>query len=92
MRLPWRREPAEATPREGEAVDHPTHYNAHPKGIECIDVIEDWPCFNLATACKYLWRCDHKGADIEDLRKAVWYIEREISRRQSFHGHGNGSK
>lgn len=68
-------------------VDHPQHYNAHPKGIECIDVIEEWPCFNIATACKYLWRCDHKGKDIEDLQKAVWYIEREIRRRQQLYGH-----
>ena len=85
MHLPWRRSSSDAPPPQGEAVDHPSHYNAHPKGIECIDVIEDWP-FNLATACKYLWRCDHKGKDVEALRKAVWYIEREISRRQSQHG------
>jgi hypothetical protein len=85
MHLPWRRSSSDAPPPQGEAVDHPSHYNAHPKGIECIDVIEDWP-FNVATACKYLWRCDHKGNDVEDLRKAVWYIEREISRRQSQHG------
>lgn len=64
-----------------DAVDHPAHYNQHPKGIECIDVIEDWSCFNVANAVKYLWRCGHKGDAIEDLRKAVWYLEREIARR-----------
>jgi hypothetical protein len=72
---------------EDEAVDHPPHYNQHPKGIECIDVIEDWTCFNVATAAKYLWRCDHKGKDVEDLRKAVWYLNREIARRLSGHEH-----
>lgn len=63
-------------------VDHPQHYNAHRKGIECIDVLEEWTCFNVASAMKYCWRCDHKGKDIEDLEKAVWYLQREIARRR----------
>lgn len=64
------------------AVDHPRHYNAHPSGIECIDVVE-WMPFNIGNAIKYVWRCDHKGRDIEDLKKAVWYLNREIERRLS---------
>lgn len=62
-------------------VDHPDHYNWHPKGIECIDVIEHF-CFNIGAAIKYLWRVDHKQAPMEDLGKAAWYVQREIERRQ----------
>jgi len=61
-------------------VNHPQHYTAHPSGIECIEVTEHMS-FCVGNAVKYLWRADHKGNDIEDLRKAVWYIKREIERR-----------
>jgi hypothetical protein len=63
------------------AVNHPAHYNQHPAGIECIDVIEEFP-FNVASAIKYLWRAGLKpGSDLaEDLHKAAWYIDREIQR------------
>lgn len=66
---------------EYEWVDHPAHYNDHPSGIECIDVIE-WFTFNIGSATKYLWRAGLKpGVDaVTDLKKSVWYIEREIER------------
>ena len=63
-----------------ETVDHPAHYRAHPSGIECIQITEHLN-FCLGNAIKYIWRADEKGSDIEDLRKAVWYLQREISRR-----------
>jgi hypothetical protein len=66
---------------KAEAVDHPKHYNAHPSGIECIDVVEHMG-FNLGNAMKYIWRCDEKRDAIEDLKKACWYIEREIQKRE----------
>jgi hypothetical protein len=62
-------------------VNHPTHYTSHPSGIECITVTEHMG-FNLGNALKYIWRADLKGDAIEDLRKALWYVEREISLRQ----------
>jgi len=62
-------------------VNHPPHYLAHPSGIECIEVTEHMS-FCVGNAVKYLWRADHKGNDIEDLRKAAWYINREIERRE----------
>ena len=68
------------------SVNHPDHYNAIP-GVECIDVVEHLP-FNIGNAIKYLWRCDHKGKDVEDLEKACWYIRREIARRQRASGTG----
>lgn len=64
-----------------EQVNHPAHYNAHPSGVECIDVVEHMG-FNLGNAVKYIWRADLKGDAAEDLRKAVWYLEREILRRE----------
>ena len=63
------------------AVNHPDHYNKHPAGIECIDVVEEFN-FNIGSAIKYLWRADHKKKAVEDLEKALWYLQREIKRRQ----------
>ena len=63
-----------------DSVNHPRHYNSHPSGIECIDVVEHMG-FNLGNAIKYIWRAGLKSSDpVEDLRKAIWYAEREISR------------
>ena len=59
-------------------VNHPKHYNSHPSGVECITVTECMN-FNVGNAMKYLWRSDHKNG-LEDLKKARWYIDREISR------------
>lgn len=67
-----------AQPRE--TVNHPAHYNAHPSGVECIDVAEHMG-FNLGNALKYIWRANEKGAPLEDLAKAAWYVQREIERR-----------
>ena len=64
-----------------EAVNHPAHYNAHPSGVECIDVVEHMP-FNIGNAVKYLWRAGLKGEALEDLKKAAWYVDREIQKRQ----------
>ena len=60
-------------------VNHPQHYTSHPSGVECIDIAEHMS-FCLGNAVKYIWRSDGKGKRIEDLRKAMWYIEREIER------------
>lgn len=65
-----------------DPVNHPPHYNAHPSGVECIQVTEHMN-FNIGNAMKYLWRADEKGHAIEDLEKSRWYIEREIGRRQT---------
>lgn len=63
-----------------DSVNHPKHYTSHPSGIECIQITEHMG-FNLGNAVKYVWRADLKHDAIEDLRKAVWYIEREIAKR-----------
>ena len=66
---------------EGDAVNHPNHYNSHPSGVECITVVEHMS-FNVGNAIKYLWRADEKGSPMQDLEKARWYINREIQRRR----------
>ena len=60
-------------------VNSPTHYNVGK--IEVIEAIEDWKLnFNLGNAIKYIARCEHKENKKQDLEKAKWYIEREISK------------
>ena len=63
-----------------DPVDKPKHYNIHKSGVECIQITEHMN-FCLGNAVKYIWRADHKHDAIEDLRKAMWYIQREIDRR-----------
>jgi hypothetical protein len=64
-----------------ESVNHPKHYNAHPSGIECIQVVRELN-FNRGNAIKYIWRAGEKDKDkeIEDLGKAIWYLQDEIER------------
>jgi hypothetical protein len=66
---------------ERSAVEHPVHYTSHPSGVECITVAEAFN-FNVGNAIKYLWRAGLKNDAIEDLRKAAWYVQREIERRE----------
>jgi len=63
-----------------DSVAHPAHYTQHPSGVECIQITEHMG-FNLGNAIKYIWRADLKNDAIEDLRKAAWYINREIELR-----------
>ena len=64
-----------ATP---DLVNQPPHYTAG--GIETIDFIEAKKLnYNLGNVVKYLTRADHKGNKLEDLRKAQWYLTREIN-------------
>lgn len=65
-----------------DMVNHPPHYTSHPSGIECIQVTEHMG-FCVGNAIKYLWRADEKHDDggIEDLKKALWYVQRELKRR-----------
>lgn len=64
----------------GDPVNHPHHYTSHPSGIEAITICEHMG-FNLGNAMKYLWRNEGKGGT-EDLRKSIWYIQREIQKRE----------
>lgn len=66
-------------PPHVERVNHPKHYNAGK--IEVIDVIEDMNLgFSIGNAFKYIARAKHKGRELEDLKKAAWYVIREVNR------------
>ena len=63
-----------------EDPTNPQHYRSHPSGVECITVTEHMN-FCRGNAVKYIWRSGEVGgAGVEDLRKAIWYLEREIQR------------
>lgn len=64
---------------EYDAVNSPGHYCSHPSGVECIQVTEHMD-FCLGNVIKYIWRANLKENKIEDLKKAVWYLNREISK------------
>ena len=70
---------------DNDAVDRPKHYTTHPSGVECITITEHMG-FNMGNALKYIWRADLKNDAVEDLRKAEWYIRREIDRRTRSEG------
>ena len=66
---------------EYDVVEKAEHYNRHPSGVECIDVVRHMS-FNLGNALKYVWRADLKGNALEDLKKARYYINDEIAKRE----------
>jgi len=72
---PWKDKP------EHDPVDHPQHYTSHPSGIECIEVTRHMT-FNRGNAIKYIWRAGQKDSAkaVEDLEKAIWYLNDEINR------------
>lgn len=61
-------------------VNHPSHYTTHPSGIECIDITRHHD-FAIGNAIKYLWRAGLKDSDneVQDLKKAIWYIQDKIN-------------
>lgn len=67
-----------------EAVNHPAHYGGADNPCEAIKVIEAWKLgFCLGNTVKYIARAEHKNATVEDLKKARWYLDREIANRES---------
>ena len=66
-----------------DLVNHPAHYTSHPSGVECIQITEHMS-FNVGNVIKYLWRAGLKDSQpvIQDLEKALWYLQREIDRQQ----------
>lgn len=73
-------------PNASDSVNHPSHYKGHPSGIECIQIVEHMN-FCLGNAVKYIWRAGLKGDAIEDLKKAQWYLQREIELREKILTH-----
>ena len=79
---------AEPTPQP-DPVNRPSHYTSHPSGVECITITEHYD-FCVGNAIKYLWRCGLKAEEgmtpkdkeIEDLKKAIYYVNRKINNLQ----------
>jgi Protein of unknwon function (DUF3310) len=68
-----------------DMVNKPKHYTSDPSGVECIDITRHRN-YNIGNAIKYLWRAGLKNEDkhIEDLKKAIFYINNEIDRLQTY--------
>lgn len=64
-----------------DPVNHPSHYTSHPSGVECIQIARHHS-FAIGSAIKYLWRAGLKDPNetIQDLEKAVFYIQDELKR------------
>jgi len=69
---------------DDEAVNHPQHYNSHPSGVECIEIVRHMT-FNVGNVFKYLWRSGLKDGEpvLKDFKKALWYLEDEIKRLEA---------
>lgn len=65
--------------KKHDPVNQPVHYTSHPSGIECIEITRHMG-FNTGNAMKYIWRADLKNG-VEDLQKAIWYLQDEIKKR-----------
>jgi hypothetical protein len=66
---------------KAEAVNHPEHYGGSESTYEAIKVIEAWELgFCLGNVVKYISRAGKKGSKLEDLKKAQWYLNREIEK------------
>jgi hypothetical protein len=71
--------------KTNDMVNHPKHYTSHPSGVECIEITRHY-CFSIGNAIKYLWRAGLKAEqgmqdrqkEIQDLEKAIWYINDRI--------------
>lgn len=68
------------TAEAADDVNHPKHYTSHPSGVECITITRHHN-FAIGNAIKYLFRAGLKHpSPVEDLKKAIWYIQDEIKR------------
>jgi hypothetical protein len=78
-----------------DPVNHPSHYCSHPSGIECIEITRHH-CFSVGNAIKYMWRAGLKDPspekEIEDLKKAIWYLQDRISQLEQENKNGSLQK
>jgi hypothetical protein len=78
---------APATGSAKEAVNHPAHYGGADNPYEAIKVIEAWGLgFNLGNTVKYIARAGKKDATLQELKKARWYLDREIANMEKASG------
>lgn len=63
----------------GDNINHPTHYEQSHPGMECIDLTDGFS-FSLGNMVKYVWRYQSKGKPVENLEKAMWYLNHASER------------
>jgi hypothetical protein len=70
-----------------DPVSRPEHYDWHPSKVQCADITGAFS-FNLGNVIKYVWRAGRKDGNpvLQDLRKAAWYLQREIDRLEKAGG------
>lgn len=74
------------SPSKKEQVNHPEHYGGSQNMYEAIKVIDAWQLgFSLGNTIKYISRAGkkHKDKELEDLRKAAWYLEHHIKQLEN---------
>ena len=77
---------------KSDTVNHPSHYKGKDNPYEAIKVIDAWELgFCLGNAVKYIARAGHKIDRIEDLKKAIWYIQHEIDKNDLLSNNESGT-
>lgn len=81
-KLVWKRDVAvdnlsEAVHIVADAIHHPKHYTSDDCGVEAIEITSLLPAC-ISNAVKYVWRCGKKDEDLQELKKALWYINYSI--------------
>jgi hypothetical protein len=67
-----------------EAVNHPEHYGGEDNTYEAIKVIDAWRLdFCLGNAVKYIARAGKKDSELQDLKKAIWYLEHKLAKLEN---------
>jgi uncharacterized protein DUF3310 len=79
---------AAPAPGRPDMVNHPAHYGGADNPYEAIKVIDAWQLgFALGNAVKYIARAAHKGSELEDLKKARWYLDHKIEKLEEVRGY-----
>lgn len=70
--------------KKKELVEHPDHYGGAENPYEAVKIIDALDLnFNLGNVVKYIVRLDKKDDSLMDLKKAIFYLNREVARRES---------
>lgn len=76
-KLVWKRNTIDTVINTTDAICHPKHYTTDDCGVEAIEITSLLPAC-ISNAVKYVWRCGKKDEDLQELKKALWYINYSI--------------
>ena len=76
-KLVWKRDVSDVLNNTMDTVNHPKHYTSDDCGVEAIEITSLLPAC-ISNAVKYVWRCGKKDEDLQELKKALWYINYSI--------------